>query len=72
MIHEIFVENRHGLVAALRACSYPTHEEAAQNPFTVSLVGHKFTIAAPRGMTDRRAEKICALIMKTPKKAFES
>lgn len=57
------------LVAAIRAASFPTFEEAAKNPVTITLGTAVYSF--PHGVHERRAKVIIREIHRTPNAAFK-
>ena len=65
---EMVVESKPALVAAIKAGSRLTFEEAKANPFTVRLGSTVYTFK--EGLHERRAKAIIKQIHQTPARAF--
>lgn len=66
---EYVVENRAGVVAAVKAATQPTFEKAKENP--VQIVCGSTTYSFKEGIHETRAKQLLKKIMDTSKKAFE-
>lgn len=65
----MIVENKPQLVAAIKAGSRMTFEEAKKNPFEVQLGKCKYTFKD--GLHERRSREIIKNIHRTPARAFD-
>lgn len=66
---EYEVENRAGLVAAIKAAAQPSFAEARNNPVQIKCAGTTYDFK--EGIQHNRAETLIRRIMDTSKKAFE-
>ena len=66
---EMVVDSKSALVAAIKAGSRLTFEEAKANPFQVTLGTTKYTFK--EGLHERRAKAIIKQIHQTPARAFD-
>lgn len=68
-MNEFEVKDKSQLVAAIKAASFPTFEEAAKNPVTITLgtAVYKF----PQGVHERRAKALIREIHRTHHSAFK-
>lgn len=66
------VENRAAFAAAVLAASCATYSEAHQNPFSVSLLGTRFKLTAPRGMHEETARRVAARLRQSPQQIFRA
>jgi hypothetical protein len=69
MMDTMTVENKLGLIAAIRAGSRDTFEQARLNPFEVQLGKARYTFK--EGLHERRAKAIIKAIHCTPANAFK-
>jgi len=69
---EYEVENKSGLAAAILAAAQPTFPLAVANPFTVSLIGTRFKVICPQGLTENRARSIARRVRRLSAAHFKA